>query len=107
MLSLNEGGPLHGSDKKVLVRHYLGHGVGTAEIARRLKIGRHTVYNWIADGTLDMGECESEYGPRPTRPSKLDPFKGILEARLQDYLQLSAVRLLEEIKAAAYAAGYH
>ncbi len=104
--SLNEGGAMHGSDKRVLVRHYLGQGVGKAEIARRLKIGRRTVYNWIADGTLDKGECESEYGPRPTRPSKLDPFKGILEARLQDYPQLSAVRLLEEIKAAGYAGGY-
>ena len=103
--SLNEGGAMHGSDKRVLVRHYLRQGVGKAEIARRLKIGRRTVYNWIAGGKLDKVECESEYGPRPPRPSKLDPFKGIIQARLEDYPQLSAVRLPDEIKAAGYTGG--
>ena len=36
----------------------------------------------------------------------LDPFKGIIQARLQEYPQLSAVRLLDEIKAAGYEGGY-
>ena len=97
---------MHGRDKRVLVRHYLGQGVGKAGIARRLKIGSRTVYNWTADGTLDKVERESEYGPRPARPSMLDPFKGIIQARLQEYPQLSAVRLLNEIKAAGYVGGY-
>ena len=97
---------MHGSNKWVLVRHHPGQGVGRAEIALRLKIGRRTVCNWITDGTLDKGGCQSEYGPGPARPSKLDPSKGIIEARLQDHPQLSAVRLPDEIKAAGYAGGY-
>ena len=97
---------MHGSDKRVLVRHCPGQGLGKAEIARRLKIGRRTVYNRIADGTLAKGGCERKYGPRPARPSKLDAFRGIIEARLQDHPQLSMVRLPDEIKAADCAGGY-
>ena len=65
--SLNEGGAMHGSDKRVLVRHYLGKRVGKAEIARRLKIGRRTVYNWIADGPWTLPRQES-VGLRPSQP---------------------------------------
>ena len=73
--SLNEEGAMFDSDKKVLARHSLEHGVAKAEIARRLKIGRRTVYNWIAGGKLGEAACEGQYGPRPSRPSKLDGFQ--------------------------------
>ncbi|HEX2344783.1 MAG TPA: hypothetical protein VHI98_30220, partial [Vicinamibacterales bacterium] len=46
------------------------------------------------------------YGPRSPVPTKLDPYKAIIEARLATYPQLSAVRLLDEIRAAGYAGGY-
>ena len=46
------------------------------------------------------------YGPRRPRPSKLDPFKGIINARLAEYPELSAVRLYKEVRAAGYAGGY-
>ena len=53
------------SENRVQVRHYLEQGVAKAEIARRLKIGRRTVYNWhAADGQLEKGACEGEYWPR-------------------------------------------
>ena len=91
------------SDKRVLVRHYLDQGVAKAEIARRLKIGRRTVYNWIAGGKPGHEGCEGKYGPRP---SKLDCFKEIIAVRLAVYPQLSAVRLFDEVKAAGYTGGY-
>lgn len=94
------------NDKRALVRHYLEQGVAKAEIARRLKIGRRTVYHWIADGKLAMEACEGQYGPRPSRPSKLDGFKEIIAVRLAGYPQLSAVRLFDEVKAAGYTGGY-
>lgn len=94
------------SDKRVLARHYLEQGVGKGESARRLQIGRRTVYNWIAGGKLELGTCESQYGPRPSRPSKLDGFTGIIAVRLASYPQLSAVRLFAEVKAAGYTGGY-
>jgi transposase len=39
-------------------------------------------------------------------PTKLDPYKPIIEARLAAYPELSAVRLLDEIRAAGYPGGY-
>ena len=82
--SLSGEGAMYGRDKSVLVRHDPGLEVGGAEIARRLRIGRRLVDNWIADGTLDTGDCMCQYGPGPARPSQLDPFKGIMAARWQD-----------------------
>jgi transposase len=38
--------------------------------------------------------------------TKLDPYKGIIHARLDAFPQLTAQRLLEEIRAAGYAGGY-
>ena len=47
-----------------------------------------------------------QYGPRPPVPTKLDAYKAILETRLAAYPELSAVRLLDEIRAAGYTGGY-
>jgi hypothetical protein len=43
---------------------------------------------------------------RPAVSTKLDAYKPIIEARLAAYPELSAVRLLDEIRAAGYAGGY-
>ena len=40
------------------------------------------------------------YGPR------LDPYKEIIDARLAEYPELSAVRLFDEVRAAGYPGGY-
>ena len=87
--SLNGEGAMYGRDKSVrdksvLVRHDPGLEVGGAEIARRLRVGRRSVDHWIADGTLDTGDCVCRYEPRPARPAQLDPLKGIMAARWQD-----------------------
>ena len=39
------------------------------------------------------------YGPRPVVPTKLDPYKATIQARLDAYPKLSSVRLLEEMQA--------
>ena len=95
-------------EKRVLARHYLDEGVSRAEVARRVGIGRRTLYNWIAGGLLEgrLGDQKGGYGPRRSRNSKLDPFKGIIRARLAKYPELSAVRLFEEVRAAGYPGGY-
>src|SRR5690606_21099325 len=46
------------------------------------------------------------YKARPPVPKKLDPYKATIRKRLEDYPALSAVRLLEEIRAAGYTGGY-
>ena len=97
-----------GREKRMLLRHYLERGMSKAEIARQLEISRRTVYNWIEAGELDRGADSKavRYGPRPRRPSKLDPYKGIIDARLAEYPKLSAVRLFNEVRAAGYEGGY-
>ena len=95
-------------ETRVLLRHYLEQGVGKTELARRFGVSRRTVYHWIETGQLDRDlDAEAvKYKPRPPVARKLDPFKGIIEARLEAYPLLSAQRLFEEIQAAGYPGGY-
>lgn len=56
-----------GSDKRVLLRHYLEQGMSKAAVARQLGVSRRTVYYWIKTGQLNRGGKEEtvQYGPRP------------------------------------------
>ncbi|MGH9666489.1 MAG: helix-turn-helix domain-containing protein, partial [Bryobacteraceae bacterium] len=107
-MRLHEGGAMFGRETRMLLRHYLAQGTTKSVLARRLGVSRDTIHRWIRAGDLDR-DLDSEpvrYGPRPAGPTKLDPYRPIIEARLHAYPQLSAVRLLDEIRAAGYAGGY-
>jgi len=92
----------------MLLRHYLEQGTSKSALARQLGVSRDTVHRWIRDGDLgrDLDGEPVRYGPRPPVPTKLDPYKPIIEARLAAYPELSAVRLLDEIRAAGCEGGY-
>jgi transposase len=80
-----------------------------AAIARKLGISRRTVHHLIATGQLDR-EMDADpvvYGPRRPMPSKLDPYKPLIDARLAEYPKLTAVRLFEEARAAGYPGSYN
>jgi transposase len=99
---------MFGRETRMLLRHYLEHGTSKSALARQLGISRDTIHRWIRDGDLDR-DLEGDavrYGPRPPMATKLDAYKPIIEARLATYPELSAVRLLEEIRAAGYDGGY-
>jgi transposase len=99
---------MFGRETRMLLRHYLEQGTSKSALARQLGVSRETIHRWIRDGDLDR-DLEGEavrYGPRPPVPTKLDPYKSIVEARLTAYPELSAVRLLDEIRAAGYTGGY-
>lgn len=70
-------------------------------IAERLGVHRWTVRRALA--------CQD--GPprdlprRPEGPGKLEAFKGYLESRIRDFPELSAVKLLAEIKKQSYGGG--
>lgn len=97
-----------GREKRVLLRHYLERGMNKAAIARDLGISRRTVYHWIATGQLDrdVDEQRVAYGPRRALASKLDPYKSVIDARLEEYPKLTAVRLFKEVRAAGYPGSY-
>jgi transposase len=100
--------PVIGPERRMLLRHYLETRMSRRAIARLLKISPDTLYRWIRDGDLDrdIDEAPVQYGPRPRVPTKLDPFKLLIQARLDAFPELSSVRLLEEIEAAGYTGRY-
>jgi transposase len=97
-----------GRESRMLLRHYLAQGASKSALARQLGISRDTIHRWIRAGDLDrdLEAASVQYGPRPPVPTRLDADKGIIETRLAAYPELSAVRLLAEIRAAGYAGGY-
>lgn len=93
-------------ERRVLLKHYLDEGLTPTEIARELGISRQTIHRWVRSGELDRDVSEVRYKPRPPVPTKLDPYKLIIQERLAEFPELTAVRLLEEIRAAGYPGGY-
>jgi len=75
---------MYGREQRVLLRHYLERGLSKAEIARELGVARRTVHHWIATGQLEreLDEAPVRYTARPPVERKVDPFRGILAARL-------------------------
>ena len=99
---------MFGRETRMLLRHYLEQGASKSALARKLGVHRDTIHRWIRDGNLDR-DLDGErvrYGPRVAVATRLDPYKAIIETRLAAYPELSAVRLLEEIRAAGYGGGY-
>lgn len=99
---------MFGRETRMLLRHYLERGASKSALARQFGVSRDTIHRWIRSGALDR-DLDSEavrYGPRRPVPTKLDEYKPIIEARLAAYPELSAVRLLDEIRAAGYTGGY-
>lgn len=74
-------------------------GLGVRAIAERMGIHRRTVRFALA---------ALRPAPRPSAPrrSLVDPHRGWLLARLQQYPELSAARLLQQLKERGYAGGY-
>lgn len=98
---------MHGWEKLVLLRHLVEQKVKKAAIARQLGVDRSTVYAWIERGELDRDVAElTMLRERKARPAKLAPYEGIIRTRLETYPALTAVRLLEECRAAGYAGSY-
>jgi len=99
---------MFGRETRMLLRHYLEQGTSKSALARQLGVSRDTIHRWIRDGDLDrdLETTPLQYGPRAPVATKLDAYKAIIETRLTAYPELSAVRLLDEIRAAGYDGGY-
>ena len=92
----------------MLLKHYLDQGVSKAELARRFGVSRTTIHHWVKTGQLERELLAGPrgYSPRPPVAHKLDPYKGIIDARLEAFLKLSAKRLFDEVRAAGYPGSY-
>ena len=92
----------------MLLKHYLDRGVSKAELSRRFGVNRRTIHNWNDTGQLDrdLAAGARGYTPRPPVAHKLDPYKAIIDARLEAFPKLSAKRLFDEVRAAGYPGGY-
>ncbi len=92
----------------MLLKHYLDQGVSKAELSRRFGVSRRTIHYWIETGRLDreLSAGAGGYAPRPPVAHKLDPYKPIIDARLEAFPKLSAKRLFDEVRAAGYPGCY-
>jgi transposase len=99
---------MHTRETRVLLRHYLEQGVGKSELAKRFGISRRTVYHWIETGQLDrdLDSHEVHYRARPPVPTRLDPYKAIIQERLEAFPLLTSQRLFEELRSVGYPGGY-
>jgi transposase len=99
---------MHGVRERVLLRHLLEQGQTVAAAARQLGVHRATVHRWIDAGLLDTETdlIRARYTPRPRVPHKLDPYTPLLVERLREFPDLTAVRLMAEVRAAGYTGGY-
>lgn len=71
------------------------------QIAREMGMARNTVRRYLRE------QRTVRYGPRRARPCKLDPYKGILQERIEQARPdwIPATVLLRELQAAGYAGG--
>src|SRR5207245_2941935 len=86
----HEGGAMFGRERRVLLKDYLDQGLSKSAIAERLGISRRTVYRWITTGQLERDlDADVHYHPRPPVPTKLDPYKPLIQARLAEFPELT------------------
>ncbi|MXW52052.1 MAG: IS21 family transposase [Acidimicrobiaceae bacterium] len=99
---------MHGWETRMRLKHYLDQGVSKAELSRRFGVSERTIYYWIAKGQLDRDLVAggTRYASRPRANHKLDPYKAIINTRLEEFPRLSALRLFDEVREAGYTGAY-
>ena len=85
----------------MMIHELKNEGLSISEIARRLGINRKTVRKYLQCERNDVAAVK-----RQPRASKLDSYRPYLCARLREHPQLSAKRLLREIRQHGYRGGY-
>ena len=76
-------------------------GLSVSAIAKRTGLDRKTVRRYV-----ERGLEPPTYGPRPPRETKVTRFERYLRGRVGTFPELTAIRLLREIRELGYAGGY-
>lgn len=84
-----------------MVHHLRRQGLSIQAISHRTGLDRKTVRKYLQNG-LDP----PAYGPRKPKSSILEPYYEYLQQRLKTYPELTARRLLREIRELGYPGGY-
>ena len=79
-------------------------GSSIRKIAREMGLARNTVSNVLAQ--IEAQRTGHERSPIRRRRSRLDPFEPIIQELLGRYPDLTAVRLLEELRERGFTGGY-
>ncbi len=85
----------------VLIHDLKRQGLGVSAIARQTGLDRKTVRKYLARG-LEA----PEYKPRAPRARIIEPFEAYLQERLTLFPDLTARRLMREIRERGYEGGY-
>src|SRR5580692_9178480 len=79
-------------------------GSSIRKIARELGMARNTVSGVLAQ--IEAQRTSHEGSPIRRRPSRLDPYEPVIQELLGRYPDLTAVRLLEELRDRGFTGGY-
>ncbi len=90
------------STRQEIIRRWHG-GASLRQIALDLGLARNTVRRALADVQARRAGTPA---PAARRPSLLDPFVGVIEELLGRYPDLTATRLLEELRRRGFTGGY-
>jgi transposase len=85
----------------IVISHYLHKGLSKSATARKLGVNRSTIHRY-----LKSGKDSPRYEPRSPQPSVIDQFKDYIRGRLESYPELSATRLMAEIRGIGYRGKY-
>lgn len=85
----------------VMILDLAREGMTVSAIARRTGLDRKTIRKYIAKGLEPPA-----YTPRPPRSTLVGPYEAYLGERLRAFPELSARRLLREIRERGYQGGY-
>jgi transposase len=85
----------------VMILELARQGLTISAIARRTGLDRKTVRRYI-----DQGLEPPAYRPRPPKPTRIGPFEDYLRGRVSAVPELTAKRLLREIRERGYQGGY-
>ena len=90
------------------LKHCLVQGMSKAELSRRFGIIRRTIQRWFATGQLDRDLAAGARLPaaRKQRSQNLDPYKPMIDARLEAIPKLSAQRQFDEVRSSGNPGGY-
>ena len=91
------------STRNEIIRLYYG-GTSMRKIADALHVSRHTVKRALTEH--DGGRSGESPPSRRKRPSQLDAYEATVRALLERYPEITAMRVLEELRKEGFSGGY-